>query len=85
LDNAKLKWEEETKSKRYLVDEENVAEVIGMMTGIPTSRIAQNEGLKLLGMGEKLTSKVVGQEDAIKKLVKAIQRTRVGVLIQSSA
>jgi len=79
LDNAKLKWEEETKSKRYLVDEENVAEVIGMMTGIPTSRIAQNESLKLLGMGEKLTSKVVGQEDAIKKLVKAIQRTRVGL------
>jgi ATP-dependent Clp protease ATP-binding subunit ClpC len=79
LDTAKLKWEEETKTKRYLVDEENVAEVIGMMTGIPTSRIAQNESLKLLGMGEKLTSKVVGQEDAIQKLVKAIQRTRVGL------
>src|SRR5210317_1105837 len=46
LDNAKLKWEEETKSKRYQVDEENVAEVIGMMTGIPTSRIAQNESIK---------------------------------------
>ena len=57
----------------------NVAEVIGMMTGIPTSRIAQNESMKLLGMGEQLTSKVVGQEDAIKKLVKAIQRTRVGL------
>jgi ATP-dependent Clp protease ATP-binding subunit ClpC len=79
LDTAKLKWEEDTRTKRYLVDEENVAEVIGMMTGIPTSRIAQNESLKLLGMGEKLTSKVVGQEDAIKKLVKAIQRTRVGL------
>lgn len=79
LDTAKLKWEEETKTKRYMVDEENVAEVIGMMTGIPTSRIAQNESLKLLGMTEKLTNKVVGQEDAIKKLVKAIQRTRVGL------
>ena len=79
LDTAKLKWEEETKTKRYKVDEENVAEVIGMMTGIPTSRIAQNESLKLLGMGEKLTNRVVGQEDAIQKLVKAIQRTRVGL------
>ena len=79
LDMAKLKWEEETKTKRYTVDEENVAEVIGMMTGIPTSRIAQNESLKLLGMGEQLTNRVVGQDDAIKKLVKAIQRTRVGL------
>ena len=79
LDTAKLKWEEETKTKRYTVAEENVAEVIGMMTGIPTSRIAQNESLKLLGMGEKLTNQVVGQEDAIQKLVKAIQRTRVGL------
>jgi len=79
LDTAKLKWEEDTRTKRYLVDEENVAEVVGMMTGIPTNRIAQNESLKLLGMGERLTSKVVGQEDAIKKLVKAIQRTRVGL------
>ncbi len=79
LDMAKLRWEEETKTRRYTVDEENVAEVIGMMTGIPTSRIAQNESLKLLGMGEELTRKVVGQEDAIQKLVKAIQRTRVGL------
>ena len=79
LDMAKLKWEEETKTRRYTVDEENVAEVIGMMTGIPTSRIAQNESLKLLGMADELTSKVVGQEEAIKKLVKAIQRTRVGL------
>ncbi len=79
LDMAKLKWEEETKTRRYTVDEENVAEVIGMMTGIPTSRIAQNESLKLLGMGDELTNRVVGQEDAINKLVKAIQRTRVGL------
>ena len=79
LDTAKLKWEEETKTKRYEVTEENVAEIIGMMTGIPTSRIAQKESLKLLGMGEKLTNKVVGQEDAIGKLVRAIQRTRVGL------
>ncbi len=79
LEVAKKRWEEETKTKRYGVDEENVAEVIGMMTGIPASRIAQNESLKLLGMGESLKGKVIGQEEAIVKLVKAIQRTRVGL------
>ncbi len=79
LDTAKLKWEEETKTKRYQVSEESVAEVVGMMTGIPTSRIAQNESLRLLGMGKELTNRVVGQEEAIEKLVKAIQRTRVGL------
>lgn len=79
LDTEKLKWEEETKTKRYIVDEESVAEIIGMMTGIPTNRIAQKESLRLLGMGEELTKKVVGQKDAIGKLVKAIQRTRVGL------
>uniref|UniRef100_UPI0030EB1DF4 AAA family ATPase n=1 Tax=uncultured Cyclobacterium sp. TaxID=453820 RepID=UPI0030EB1DF4 len=63
----------------YAVEEDNVAEVIAMMTGIPTRRIAQNEGAKLLNMGEELKGKVVGQDDAIKKLTKAIQRTRVGL------
>lgn len=79
LDKAKLKWEEETKIKRYTVEEENVAEVIAMMTGIPTSRVAQNEGNKLLGMSAELQDRVIGQQEAIKKLVKAIQRTRVGL------
>lgn len=79
LDIAKQKWEEETKKKRYLVKEENVAEVIAMMTGIPVSRINQNEGSKLLNMGNELEDKVIGQNEAIKKLVKAIQRTRVGL------
>ena len=79
LEAAKKKWEEETRTKRYTVDEESVAEVIGMMTGIPTKRIAQNESLKLLGMREELQKKVIGQEEAIAKLVKAIQRTRVGL------
>jgi len=79
LDEAKLKWEEETKTKRFTVDEDHVAEVIAMMTGIPAKRIAQNEGNKLLNMGEELKGKVVGQEEAIKKLTKAIQRTRVGL------
>ncbi len=79
LDEEKNKWEEETKTKRYEVDEDNVAEVIAMMTGIPTKRIAQNESLKLLAMKEELNKKVIGQDDAIMKLTKAIQRTRVGL------
>ena len=79
LDEEKSKWEEETKSRRYKVDEENVAEVIGMMTGIPTQRIAQKEGQKLLSMPEELSGSVIGQDDAISKLTKAIQRTRVGL------
>jgi len=79
LDQAKAEWEEETKSKRYTVDEENVADVIAMMTGIPMKRIAQSESKKLLNMSEELSDKVVGQDEAIKKLTKAIQRTRVGL------
>jgi ATP-dependent Clp protease ATP-binding subunit ClpC len=79
LEQAKNRWEEESKTKRFTVDEENVAEVIAMMTGIPTKRIAQNEGAKLLNMNEELSGKVIGQEEAIKKLTKAIQRTRVGL------
>lgn len=79
LDRAKAEWEEESKSKRYKVDEENVAEVIAMMTGVPTKRVAQGEQSKLVGMADELSGKVIGQEDAIKKLTKAIQRTRVGL------
>ncbi|EKB49838.1 ATP-dependent Clp protease ATP-binding subunit [Cecembia lonarensis] len=79
LENAKVKWEEESKTKRYMVEEDNVAEVIAMMTGIPAKRIAQNEGSKLLSMAHDLQAKVIGQDEAIKKLVKAIQRTRVGL------
>jgi ATP-dependent Clp protease ATP-binding subunit ClpC len=79
LESAKVKWEEESKTKRYMVEEDNVAEVIAMMTGIPAKRIAQNEGAKLLNMKDELAAKVIGQEEAIKKLAKAIQRTRVGL------
>ncbi|MDJ1502520.1 ATP-dependent Clp protease ATP-binding subunit [Xanthocytophaga agilis] len=79
LERAKDMWEQETKQKRYTVTEENVAEVIAMMTGIPVNRIAQNEGTKLLGMGTELKNRVIGQNEAIEKLVKAIQRTRVGL------
>jgi len=79
LDEAKNKWENETRTKRFTVNEDNVAEVVAMMTGIPTNRVAQNESSKLLGMGDELKKKVIGQESAIDKLVKAIQRTRVGL------
>lgn len=79
LERAKVAWEEETKTRRYTVSDENVAEVVAMMTGIPVNRVATNEGLKLLTMGEELKGKVIGQQAAIEKLVKAIQRTRVGL------
>jgi len=79
LETAKKSWEDETKKKRYTVKEENVAEVIAMMTGIPVARVAQNESQKLLNMNEELQGKVIGQDKAIGQLVKAIQRTRVGL------
>lgn len=79
LDLAKARWEEKTRTEKYTVTEDNVADVIGMMTGIPANRIAQKESNKLLGMAEKLSTKVIGQNEAIKKLTKAIQRTRVGL------
>ncbi|MEM9896720.1 MAG: ATP-dependent Clp protease ATP-binding subunit, partial [Bacteroidota bacterium] len=79
LEDEKARWEEETKTKRYKVAEENVADVIAMMTGIPTKRIAENESAKLLTMGDDLKGKVIGQDEAISKLTKAIQRTRVGL------
>jgi ATP-dependent Clp protease ATP-binding subunit ClpC len=79
LDLAKARWEEKTRTERYTVTEDNVADVIAMMTGIPTKRIAQKESNKLLTMTQELGAKVIGQEEAIKKLTKAIQRTRVGL------
>jgi len=79
LERAKLAWEEETKKRRYTVTAENVAEVVAMVTGIPVQRVAQTEGAKILQMGDALKGKVVGQDAAIEKLVKAIQRTRVGL------
>ena len=79
LDIAKARWEEETKSQRYVVNEESIAEVIAMMTGVPTKRIAQNEGTKLLSMAEDIQKQVIGQDQAVIKLSKAIQRTRAGL------
>lgn len=79
LEIEKRKWEEETRTHRETVAEENVAEVVAMMTGVPTQRIAQSESNKLRNMGEELQGKVIGQDDAIKKVVKAIQRNRAGL------
>jgi ATP-dependent Clp protease ATP-binding subunit ClpC len=79
LNTAKQAWEEETKNHRETVSEQNVAEVVGMMTGIPTQRIAQAEGEKLFKMYDEINDKVIGQDEAIKKVVKAIQRNRAGL------
>lgn len=79
LEEAKIAWEEEAKSKKYPVTEEDIAEVVGMMTGIPVNRIAQSESKKLLHMNEDLQKAVVGQNEAVAKIVKAIQRNRVGL------
>jgi ATP-dependent Clp protease ATP-binding subunit ClpC len=79
LEEAKLAWEEETKNHRETVTEENVAEVVSMMTGIPVQRVAQKEGKKLIKMYDDIHDKVIGQDDAIKKVVKAIQRNRAGL------
>jgi ATP-dependent Clp protease ATP-binding subunit ClpC len=79
LERAKAGWEAETKTKRYVVSEENVAEVVSMMTGIPVQRVGQTDSQKLLAMAETIGNKIIGQNDAIKKLTKAIQRTRAGL------
>lgn len=79
LDRAKAAWEEEAKSKRYPIHEEHIAEVVSMMTGIPVMRMVEAESAKLRRMGEDLKGAVVGQDDAIGKVVKAIQRNRVGL------
>ena len=79
LEKAKTEWEAETKSKRYTVTEDNVAEVVSMMTGIPLQRVGQTDSVKLLNMFDKINEKIIGQDDAIKKLTKAIQRTRAGL------
>ncbi|TAJ11346.1 ATP-dependent Clp protease ATP-binding subunit [Marinilabiliaceae bacterium JC017] len=79
LDTAKNKWEEELQQHRETVDEEKVAEVVAMMTGIPVQRVAQAEGFRLLQMGKELNGSVIGQDEAIKKIVKSIQRNRAGL------
>ena len=79
LEKEKKKWEEQSRINREIVDEENVAEVVAMMTGIPVQRIAKNESDKLINMEGELENSVIGQNEAIKKVVKAIRRNRAGL------
>ena len=79
LEKEKEKWIKSSKKKRDKVAEKNITEVVSMMTGIPVDKIAQKESKKLLGMSKELSSEVIGQNNAIDKLVRAIKRTRVGL------
>jgi ATP-dependent Clp protease ATP-binding subunit ClpC len=79
LEDARRKWDEDSKDNRQTVNEENVAEVVSMMTGIPLTKVSQNENQKLAKMYDAMSGTVIGQEDAIKKITKAIQRGRVGL------
>lgn len=79
LDEMKAEWEARLKDDRQMVGEEEIANVISMMSGVPVQRMAQAEGLKLANMKEELQSKVIAQDEAIEKLTKAILRSRVGL------
>jgi ATP-dependent Clp protease ATP-binding subunit ClpC len=79
LEEAKIAWEEETRTKRFPVSEDDVAEVVAMMTGIPVKKVAEGDVKKLKAMEEDLKQRVIGQDDAIVKLVKAIKRSRTGL------
>ena len=79
LTEAQEKWETESKLNRIVVSEDNVAEVVSMMTSIPVNRIAQTESNKLSKLPELISGKVIGQDEAVEKVVKAIQRNRAGL------
>lgn len=79
IEAEKKRWEKELAQNRELVDAEKVAEVVAMMTGVPVQRIAQTEGTRLLQMAEELKTSIVGQDEAIAKIVKSIQRNRAGL------
>ena len=79
LAEMKKEWEEKEELERPTVTEEDVAEVIAMMTGVPVKRIAKNEGERLMKMADELQGKVIGQDDAIVKIAKAIRRNRAGL------
>ena len=79
LENAKNVWEEDSKHKRFPITEEHIAEVINMMTGIPVKRMVEAETEKLRKMSDDMKGMVIGQDEAIIKVVKAIQRNRVGL------
>lgn len=79
LNLAQEKWDKENKEQKQVVTEENVAEVVSMMSGVPVTKVGKNELDKLAKMEQKLSGKVIGQADAVKKVVKAIQRNRAGL------
>jgi ATP-dependent Clp protease ATP-binding subunit ClpC len=79
LEVSKKVWEEDSKNNKIIVTEENVAEVVSMMCGIPVNKVSQTETGKLVNMGEIIRGKVIGQEAAVGKVVKAIQRNRAGL------
>ena len=79
LNRLKTEWEEKLSRERVTVDEDQIAEVVSMMTGIPLQRMGQDEGHKLKDMAKNLKQEVIGQDEAIDKLVRAIQRGRVGL------
>lgn len=79
LEFSKVEWEEESKTKRYPVEEDDIAEVVAMMTGIPVKKVATSESKKLVHMADDMRKMVIGQDDAIVKISKAIQRNRVGL------
>lgn len=79
LEKARKEWDAKLRENKEVVDADKVAEVVAMMTGVPVQRIAQAEGMRLLEMGPKLQNAVIGQNEAIAKIVKAIQRNRLGL------
>ncbi|MDZ7714596.1 MAG: ATP-dependent Clp protease ATP-binding subunit [Balneolaceae bacterium] len=79
LEKAQKEWEKESEEIVYDVEEDDVAKVVAMMSGVPVNKISQSEGKKLLKMKEELGKQIIGQDEAIVKLTKAIQRTRAGL------
>ncbi len=79
LEAEEERWQKEIKEKPEVVDDQKVAEVVAMISGVPVQRIAQAEGQRLLQMKDVLKAQVIGQDDAVEKIVKAIQRNRVGL------
>jgi len=79
LEKARKEWEDESSKNRQTVTEDNVAEVVSMMTGIPLQKVGEKENERLSRMGSEISGKVVGQDEAVKKVVRAIQRGRVGM------
>ncbi len=79
LEVMKKKWEENLKENRETVDEEQIAQIVSMMSGVPVQKLAQTENLRLMGMKEELMHKVIGQDKAIETLVRAIRRSRIGL------